>query len=79
MLKLRSDLILRFSISALGGGNVHPYWAEYNIPFLVNQSGGGFIGRNRVEPDVEVSKEFRWEDDSFQDSFRLTRKTDSRL
>lgn len=55
---------------SMGEGTFHPYWAEYNIPFLVNQSEGVLpLGGIVLNPDVEVSKEFRWEDDSFQNKW----------
>ena len=51
-------------------GTFHPYWAEVNIPLLVNRSEGVLpLGRMVLNPDLEVSKEFRWEDDSFQDKW----------
>ena len=50
-------------------GTFHPYWAEYNIPLLVNRSEGVLpLGRMVLNPDIDVSKEFRWEDDSFEDN-----------
>lgn len=51
-------------------GTFHPYWAELNIPLLVNQSEGVLpLGRMVLNPDLEVSEEFRWEDDSFEDKW----------
>ena len=52
-------------------GTYHPYWAEYNIPVLIHQSEGVLpLGRTVINPDLEVSKEFRYNDDhGHMDSF----------
>ena len=43
----------------MGEGTFHLYWAEYNIPFLVNQSEGVLpLGGIVLNPDIEVSEEF---------------------
>lgn len=48
-------------------GEYHPYWAEYNIPILVHPSEGVLrLGSTVINPDIDVSEEFRWEDDSFE-------------
>ena len=63
---------------------LHPYWAEHNIPILVHPSEGVLpLGRTVINPEVGVSDEFKWEDkdghreDSFVDPFDSEGKPNS--